>query len=273
LEKPAVVMVVGGVDAGKTSLCTYLINKLLREKRAVAVLDGDLGQSEVGPPCTVAYAFVAKPLTDLFGLKAERTFFIGVTSPSEALNKTIESIGALKTEVLKYPVDCVVVNTDGWVLGEDAVKYKLQLIEKLAPHIVLYIQQNSELELLLQRLEKFRKVLVDSPSATKERNMEKRKNLRELNYIKYLENAKVKTLSLNRLNIDLKTFCLSPQAETSLRGLLLGLHDAYNRFLGIGVLQGINSENRTVKALTAVDVDPAWVAVGKVRLDEYLHEI
>jgi polynucleotide 5'-hydroxyl-kinase GRC3/NOL9 len=48
--KPVVIMVLGTVDSGKTSFCTYLVNKLLSQKKKVAVLDGDLGQSDIETP-------------------------------------------------------------------------------------------------------------------------------------------------------------------------------------------------------------------------------
>ena len=153
-KKPAVAVVMGGVDSGKTSLCTYLINRLIGEKRRVAILDGDVGQSDIGPPCTVAYTTIAKPVTDLFGLKAENAFFVGVTSPSEAVDKVIEGLAAMKTEVLKCAVDFVVVNTDGWIAGEDAVAFKARLIEMLAPDVIFCIQQGDELAPLLVALEK-----------------------------------------------------------------------------------------------------------------------
>ena len=57
-KKPTVIMVVGGVDSGKTSFCTYLTNKMVNDKCKVAVIDEDLGQSDIGPPSTVAYAHV-----------------------------------------------------------------------------------------------------------------------------------------------------------------------------------------------------------------------
>ena len=41
--QPTVIMVLGAVDSGKTSFCTYLVNKLLNMKKKVVVLDGDLG--------------------------------------------------------------------------------------------------------------------------------------------------------------------------------------------------------------------------------------
>ncbi len=272
-KKPAVAMVFGGVDSGKSSFCTYLINRLIGEKRSVAVLDGDVGQSDVGPPCTVAYAAVAKPVTDLFELKAENAVFVGVTSPSENVNRTIQGVTSLKAEVLKRKVDFVVVNTDGWVAGEDAVNYKVQLAEKLASDVIFCIQQNSELEPLLVKLEGVRNIRIDSATAVRERSREKRKNLRELGYVKYLANAKVKTWRVSHLNIEKPNpLCLTQKPEYSQNGLLLGLHDAQKRFLGIGVLQGIDCERKSLKALTSVTAAPVNVAVGKVRLDGKLRE-
>lgn len=200
--KPFTAMVIGAVDSGKTGFCTFLINKLLNEGQKVAILDGDLGQSDIGPPCSVSYAFVTKPLTDLFGLRAENAFFVGFTSPSRAVNKVLEGLASSKRKILGNNPDFVIVNTDGWVEGEDAVKYKLQLVEKLNPDIILCIQQKDELASLLEALQKLRKVSVDSPSAIRQRSTEKRRSLRELGYAKYLGNAKVKTIPLSWLKIE-----------------------------------------------------------------------
>jgi polynucleotide 5'-hydroxyl-kinase GRC3/NOL9 len=200
--KPATVIVLGTVDSGKTSFCTYLINKLLNEKKKVAFLDGDLGQSDIGPPCTIAYTFVTKPTTDLFNLQAKNAFFVGVTSPSTAINKVIEGLTSLKTEILGDNPDFIVIDTDGWVEGEDAVNYKVQLVGELNPDIIFCIQQKDELTAVLNALEKFRKVAVDFPSAIKQRSREKRKSLRELGYMKYLRNAKVQSLPLSWLKIE-----------------------------------------------------------------------
>jgi len=200
--KPFTAMVIGAVDSGKTGFCTFLINKLLNEGQKVAILDGDLGQSDIGPPCSVSYAFVAKPLTDLFDLRAKNAFFVGFTSPSRAINKVVEGLASSKQKILGNNPDFVIVNTDGWVEGEDAVKYKLQLAEKLNPDIILCIQQKDELASLLEALQKFRKVSVDSPETIRPRSTEKRRSLRELGYVKYLRNAKVKTIPLSWLKIE-----------------------------------------------------------------------
>ncbi|MDI6805459.1 MAG: Clp1/GlmU family protein [Candidatus Bathyarchaeia archaeon] len=205
-NKPVVAMVIGTVDSGKTSFCTYLTNKLLHEKQKVAILDGDLGQSDIGPPCTVAYTYITKSVTDLFNLEAKNAFFIGVTSPSTAINKVIEGLTSLKKEILDTDPDFIVINTDGWVEGEDAVNYKVQLAKELNSEIIFCIQQKDELTPLLNSLEGFKKIVVESPSAIKQRSREKRRSLRELGYIKYLKNAKVQSLPIGWLKIEANEF-------------------------------------------------------------------
>ena len=76
-KKPVVVLLLGKIDSGKSSYCTYLVNKLVNGKCRVAVLDGDLGQSDIGPSGTVGYALISKPVTELFNLKIEERFFCG----------------------------------------------------------------------------------------------------------------------------------------------------------------------------------------------------
>ena len=200
--RPCTAVVLGTVDSGKTSFCTHLINKLLNEKKRVAILDGDLGQSDVGPPCTIAYAFVAKPVLDLFDLEAKNAFFVGVTSPSKAFDRVMEGLASLRKEVLTDCPDVIVINTDGWVEGQDAINYKVHLVEQLDPDIVFCIQQKDELVPLLKALEKFMRVNVDSPPVIRQRSREKRKSLRELGYMKYLRNAKVYSIPLNWVKIE-----------------------------------------------------------------------
>jgi len=200
--KPFTAMVLGTVDSGKSSFCTFMINKLLTKGQKVAILDGDLGQSDIGPPCTVSYTFVTKPATDLFNLKARNAFFVGFTSPTRAISKVIEGLTSLKQEILSNNPDYIIINTDGWVEGEDAINYKLQLVEKSNPKITFCLQQKDELTSLLNALEKFRKVVVNSPSAIRQRSRERRRSLRELGYIKYLRNAKVRSIPLSWLKIE-----------------------------------------------------------------------
>jgi polynucleotide 5'-hydroxyl-kinase GRC3/NOL9 len=200
--KPVTAIVLGTVDSGKTSFCTYLVNRLLNEKHKVAILDGDLGQSDIGPPCTLAYAFVSKHVTDLFNLEAKNAFFVGVTSPSRAVEKVIQGLTLLYAEILSGNPNFIVINTDGWVEGEEAIDYKVQLIEKINPSIIYCIQQNEKLNPLLEAVKDLKTVVIDSPQTIKQRSREKRRSLRELGYIKYLKNARVQSILVSWLKIE-----------------------------------------------------------------------
>ena len=270
-KKPVIAVILGKVDSGKTSFCTYLINRLISEKQKVAILDGDLGQSDIGPPCTVAYAFVAKSVTDLYGLKAENAFFVGVTSPSEAVNKTIKGMALMKAEILDKTPDFIIINTDGWVEGEDATEYKSRLAAELNPDAVFCLQQKDELAPLLVALEKFRKIMIESPLAVRQRSREKRKSLRELGYIKYLRGAKVKSLPSKLLTMEGENAAAIEQGKEE--GLLLGLYDNHGKFLGIGILREIDCLRKTLKVFTPISAKPARIVLGKVRLDENLKEV
>ncbi|NWG11658.1 hypothetical protein HXY33_07965 [Candidatus Bathyarchaeota archaeon] len=208
-SKPVVALVLGTADSGKTSFCTYMINKLINKKKKAAILDGDLGQSDIGPPCTVAYALVTKPLTDLFNLEAKNAFFVGITSPSTAIDKVIEGLTTLKKEVLNNNPDYVIINTDGWTEGEEATNYKIRLVKELNPETIFCLHQKDELTTVLDSLKDFKVIMVEFPSTIKQRSREKRRSLRELGYIKYLRNAKVQSIPKNWIEIEENEFGLN----------------------------------------------------------------
>jgi len=201
-NKRTTVMVLGTVDSGKSSFCTYLINKALSEKRKVAVLDGDLGQSDIGPPSAIAYAVVSKPITDLFNLQARNAYFMGETSAGNVTGEMIRGLSLLKSEIAARELDFLVINTDGWTEGECAADYKLKIIEELNPDLVFFVQQKDELAPILNCVSELRKITVESPSAIRQRDREKRKSLRELGYKKYLRNPKVQSLSLSWVKVE-----------------------------------------------------------------------
>jgi polynucleotide 5'-kinase involved in rRNA processing len=177
----------------------------------------------------------------------------------------------MKAEILDKAADFVIVNTDGWVEGEEAVKYKSRLAEELNPDVIFCVQQKDELAPLIVALEKFRKITVDSPLTVRQRSREKRRNLRELGYVKYLRDAKVKTWSLKLLALEEQGVAPIRQGEEG--GLLLGLYDSQRKFLGIGILCKVDYVRKTLKLLTSVSEKPSSITLGKVRLDKNLKEI
>jgi polynucleotide 5'-hydroxyl-kinase GRC3/NOL9 len=269
-KRPVVIMVLGTADCGKSSLCTYLLNKLIDGKCKVAVLDGDLGQSDIGPSATVGYALASKRMPELYDLKLKNAFFVGETSPITAVPKTIEGLAAMKTEILQQQVDFVLVNTDGWVSGEDAVKYKVAIISALKPDVIVGVQAQDELVPLIARLET--PVLVVEPSfALKQRPPEKRTLLREMTYARYLKHSKLQCYPKSQVTIEPGNAI--PKNQEPQKGLLVGLCGRANKFLGIGVLREVNQLRKALKVQTAVSAKPMRIVIGKVIVNEKLQEV
>lgn len=320
---PFIVMVMGEVDSGKTSFCTFLANMAIRENLKVAVIDGDLGQSDIGPPSTIGYGILSKCVKDLFDVDAENAYFIGMTSPGTATTKVIEGLSKLKEEVLKKQAELIIINTDGWIEGEEAASYKIRLVEALKPQAVVGIQQGNELLHILTGVGNAKVYIADSPSAIKKRDREKRKTLRELSYKKYLRGGKIQSFLISWINLEgtllgkgmppsrerarqiesilgIKPwYCEETQKtliivlgknkwvpEENVRrleeevkkrikilregeesGLLVSLKDINGKFLGIGILQGIDYRRKAIKIYTPVNKGIHTVRIGQVKLD------
>ena len=69
------------------------------------------------------------------------------------MSKTIEGLATMEAEILQGQVDFVLVNTDGLVSGEVAVKYKTDLVKALKPDVIIGIQKQDELAPLIASLE------------------------------------------------------------------------------------------------------------------------
>ena len=329
LKKPVTVIVIGGVDSGKTSFCTFLANEALRRKWKTGIIDADLGQSDVGPPSTIGFNYITEPVNDLFEIKAEDAYFVGLTSPSGAVTKVMEGLTELKSKVMETGVDFLVINTDGWVDGEDAAKYKIQLTKTVSPTVVVGIQQEDKLTPILTALKETKILTIDSPQVVQRRNREKRKILRELSYKKYLRQAKVQSFALNWVKVEGSLLgaggSLAPERMEKIRnllgtkpiyseetlatlfivlrknesvteeqvkeieenfgkrakmiregeeeGLLVGLQDEQGKFLGIGILYGVDYKRRVLKVYTPINENVATIRFGQIKLDESGREI
>lgn len=269
-KRPAVVMVIGQADSGKSSLCTYILNKLVEAKCRVAVLDGDLGQSDIGPSATVGYAVTSKHVTELYNLRLTNAYFAGFTSPIVAIAKTLEGYTAMMNEILQRQIDFVVVNTDGWVLGDDAVRYKTALVKEIKPDVVVTVQVEEELAPLVANLES-NLIVVESSSALSPRSPERRKSLREMSYTRYLKDSKVQCYPMSQMTVEPRNAVpkdLEPQ-----KSILVGLYGSDSKFLGIGVLRELNPVRKVLKVQTAVSAKPKRLVIGKVRVNEKIQEL
>lgn len=117
------------MDTGKTTLIRELQGKL-----GGLVIDGDLGQSEIGPPGLISLGTYESGMED--------GYFVGSFTPRGNLVQVMTGIAKL---VNQDPERCF-IDTDGWIDGEAARVYKGELISLVDPDSLLLLQREDELE-------------------------------------------------------------------------------------------------------------------------------
>ncbi len=157
------VVLVGGVDVGKTTLARELHRILGGE-----VVDADLGQSAIGPPTVITLGTYEEGMRD--------GYFVGDTTPRGHLVIALSGTRRM-CRAARRPL---VVDTDGFISGQAGRAYKLALIEALEPDLVVLLPRKEELELL--RISCEREVVVASISGVRQKSREERAETRETNF-------------------------------------------------------------------------------------------
>jgi polynucleotide 5'-hydroxyl-kinase GRC3/NOL9 len=197
-----IVLVLGGTDTGKTSLVTYLAGALLAGGRSVAVVDADLGQSEIGPPTTVGVGRLRGRFERLADAEVAGLYFVGATSPCGRLVETVLGTQRMTERALQLGVDCVLVDTCGLVLGEFGRRLKQAKIDLVAPDLVVCLQREGECEPILRPYAGGRPpaiVRMEVSPAARRRSPDERRQHRERAMQAYLGGARPVTLDLGRV--------------------------------------------------------------------------
>lgn len=263
------IMILGNVDAGKSTFCTVLANLALKAGMKITVLDLDLGQSDIGPPGSIGLGRVRNHILTLSEVTPEVLYFVGYISPAPVTDKILEGVNRL---LPKTESDVLVVNTDGWILGEQAIIFKSRLINTFEPSFVVGIGRETDLRPILE-MTGCTSFQVDSPSLILKRTREQRKELRELAYRKYLKDGRVITIDTHRIQLvdSYERMIQHAEFDSSLINSLLGFIDDQGWLVGIGVLLRINRRN--LEVLSPVINRFHRVEIGAVKLDEHGSEL
>jgi len=218
VRRGGTILILGPVDSGKTSFAALISNTALGEFLKPAVIDGDVGQADIGPPGFVSMAYPEKPVLWLRELRAGRMVFVGQVSPTPDPGMVASALHLLRR---KAESSIVVVDTDGWMDSVRALQYKYMLMEMLEPSTVILLggKHASFFEkasrILGSRLEE-----APSPPSIRPRSREDRRILRREAYKKYLENADVLEVSLDEVAILGSCFYAGkPLSEAELRAI------------------------------------------------------
>ncbi|MDI6886313.1 MAG: Clp1/GlmU family protein [archaeon] len=262
-KKPLTLFMLGGVDVGKTYTVTSLANRFYEHGLTVAVVDADVGQSDIGPPCCIGMGILDRKIQKLSEVPLHSLYFVGNTSPERCMHECITGAATAVQEAKKCDADLILVDSTGWIEGEDAKMFKLLEIKGIDPSLVVAIEKEDELKHILPHLHKKVIRLRISPE-TRSRTREERRALREEAYKSYFRAAQnsVFELSLKPLQGLRGQRGRAPLAWLPERGTLLGLfgsicedNDEGERTLGLGILRKVDYERGKAVVFTPVNAD------------------
>ena len=266
-----VCVIIGEVDSGKSSLCTFLANKCLEDTGKVGVVDADVGQADIGPPTTISSSVVQAPIIGLHKAGAEISFFIGDTSPSFVPDKVVTLATRLKKRITSS-ADVVLVNTDGWLAEFNAIRHKQLLLEEIQPDLVIGLSRSDDIiDPLLDRV-KFASLKLPSSSFARGRSKEERKKAREAGYRRFLQGShKLVVSQETRVRMFDRLEQIVFPENRRFRGFVSGLLNQSEELLSIGRINQV--ENGKVIVETRTNETPTVLEIGNIALSSRYDEV
>lgn len=267
-----VILLVGAPDAGKSTLARYLYSRLAAQGRRVAYLDGDPGQSTLGPPTTLTLACAAE--ASAVNGEALAPFpptgpswrrFLGATSPSGHMLPFLVAAARLVQAAQSAGAEVIIYDTCGLVDAlAGGLHLKLAKIDLLRPALVIGLAHAEELDPLLvplryshrTRVEKLPPAVTVPPRAPAERQA-----YRAARFAHYFSAARVQT-------VDWRHLAVLPAPDFTAQRLL-ALEDELGFTLGLGIVLGADRASRRVSLLTPLTTFARLdtLHLGHVRLD------
>jgi polynucleotide 5'-hydroxyl-kinase GRC3/NOL9 len=250
------IMVIGAPDVGKSTFARYLFKRLSTDPasdqdisqteehpgKPVAYLDGDPGQSELGPPTTMTLCFGLPPSTGFPRDKEVSRYFIGSVSPRGHMLHMLVGAFRLAKAAFEAGSHSLVYDTSGLIdPSQGGQALKQAKIDLLHPAMLVAIQREKELEPILMPLRRSHRVqlitLEPSPAVHK-RDVTRRQNHRRDQFSRYFSSSR-------ELVVDWTTIAVFPLPRFSLNRLV-ALEDAAGFTLGLGIVTQIDRQRRRV---------------------------
>lgn len=280
------ILVIGVAAAGKSSFCRYLSEALLAQSAEVAIVDADIGQSNLGPPATVTLGYPVLPV-DLSAVLPAAYYFVGSTGPIGRFLPLVIGTANLAHEA-RTPF--VIIDTTGLV-HESGRVLKNYKIEAVRPDVIVMLERRNELA-PIRVANRHLPIIKIKPShkAHGKEDCEKIE-VRRQSYARHFSGANAlrfpldslifqRTLVLTGRSIEIDGAIHAEQTADGIlavgtsstpppgskvlplgfeRSLLCGIADANGRCLGLGIIEQIDFAGRTIVLTTPVEREKARI--------------
>ncbi len=239
------VYITGECNAGKTTLCRYLVEEL--SQLSVGYLDCDPGQSRIGPPATLGLEVLSRRGESHRG---EYLRFVGTTSPASNVLQNLTSIKRLQEKALECKVQRLIIDSSGFIQGPLAREYQYEVIDLIRPNIVVVLMKEGAVDPLFRnfmgtpQIEMLRFPVSDLAVS---RTPAARKAYRRECFSQYFNGAQSRELSFKHIGIHGKIPHLrTPEAW---KNLLVCLCDRENFAIRLGIIEHIDLNSKKLRIL------------------------
>lgn len=270
-EKARKIMLIGALDSGKTTLCRRILSFFLQKNlNPVCFFDLDLGQTSVGPPCTIGTMYIQteKKLDNLIDYPIAHLAFIGSLYPYSFENKIYKSIKRILKLISNE--SRIVIDTTGYKkINSEVALFKCRKIEIIAPDILILLSETLNIDT------KFLKLLNKTAKAIKGKLLLfpcqnsllfKSKSMRRANHLKafryWLEGATYINLSTNSFGDDIKI-----DDTEKAHGTLVGLMDEKGLCIGGGVLICKSRKKITIYGKLQPGGEISSISIGTLKFE------
>lgn len=221
---PCTIVVVGPVEAGKTSMTALVANRALSRGIPAAIIDADIGQADIGPPGFISLAVPEDWVLWLRDLWPSSMRFVGSIEPAPVAGRLLSMASVLVREAIESGAGVVIVDTDGWVEGWGALEFKADLIRVLNTDAVI-VMGDIDLYKSFHRMLASPVYYARSPIVRAVRNRVDRRLLRSSNYKRFLSNASIRLV--DAVTVSIHGSCLfsstpynDPELKTRVEGVV-----------------------------------------------------
>jgi polynucleotide 5'-hydroxyl-kinase GRC3/NOL9 len=185
------VIVIGASDTGKSTFSQYLFQRLINNRGYIGYLDGDPGQSRLGPPTTMTLACSVPGKLDFPPGGKKWQWFVGSVTPHGHMLPMLIGAARLMYAASSHGIETVIYDTTGLIDPlHGGLDLKLAKVDLIQPAIIFAIQHENELDPIIVPLIRSRRVKVIKlkPSAAiRARSQAHRQAYRKAMFARYFQ--------------------------------------------------------------------------------------
>lgn len=261
------VVLLGGIDTGKTTFGLSIAETARQRGLRVAYVDADIDHSTVGPPACVGLKFCQdlEHVDPQSVAVADAMAFVGSVTPQGHAFALATATAHLVAVARENQAELIIVDTSGYISGVYAETLKFRKLQLVRPDAVVGFQRGEELEPILSTVARFFSIPVTGlrvAPGVQERFVEERASYREARLRSYF----APPLSRWRVKPTVFMPTLPPEIDPArLDGLIVGLDDGKGTCMGIGVLE-FDQDEMVLRMVSSVTEPARGLLLGTVRI-------